>query len=219
MEPRDLFRDVRAVIFDLDGTLVLTDRLKYESYRRAVAKWGKRLDFDFYRGLIGRSRRETCRRIVQHLGLEMAWQDLAEAREAEFQALMAQAEIPVIEPAVRFLREVRKAKYHVGLVSSAAMDRIEAALDRTGLGRYFDTVLSGDGLPNKPQPDLYVCAIDMASVKPWEAVVVEDSESGVLSAVRAGARVVAVPNEATGGQDFSRAHVRVDSLDQLIPFV
>jgi beta-phosphoglucomutase-like phosphatase (HAD superfamily) len=80
-------------------------------------------------------------------------------------------------------------------------------------------VVSGENLPNKPAPDLYLAAIETASVVPWDAVVLEDSELGVASAVRAGARAVAVPSETTRGQDFSRAHVRVDSLDQLIPFL
>ncbi|KPL09268.1 hypothetical protein AMJ85_06910 [candidate division BRC1 bacterium SM23_51] len=219
MEAVNLFRGVRAIIFDLDGTLVLTDRLKYESYRRALLKWEKSLAFDFYKGLIGKSRRKTCEEIVAHVGLEVTWTDLAEAREREFQALTAEAKVPVIRPAVRFLRAIPGARYHRGLVSSAAMDRVEWALDCTGLRDYFDTVVSGERLPNKPAPDLYLGAIEMASVSPWGAVVIEDSEPGVIGAVRAGARVVAVPNEATRGQDFSRAHVRVDSLDQLIPFL
>jgi len=219
VEPANLFRGVRALIFDLDGTLVLTDRLKYESYRRALKRWGKRLDFDFYKTLIGKSRRETCRRIVRHFDLDIKWPELAEAREQEQKAIMADAPIPVIEPALRFLQAIPREKYHVGLVSSSSMDRIEWALKRSGLGRHFDTVVSGDELPNKPEPDLYLCAIELASVAPWDSVVIEDSEPGVVGAVRAGARVVAVPNKATAGQDFSRAHVRVDSLDQLIPFL
>ena len=219
MEPSGLFRSVRAIVFDLDGTLVLTDRLKYESYRRAVAQWGKELGFDFYKTLIGESRRETCQRIADHLALDMPWTNLAEAREREFQALMTQAKVPVIRTALSFLRAIPRPHYHVGLVSSASMDRIEWALKRARLRRYFDDVISGENLPNKPEPELYLAAIEMAAVTPWDTVVIEDSEAGVESAVRAGARVVAVPNEATRGQDFSRAHVRVDSLDHLIPYL
>lgn len=219
MEAATLFRGVRAIIFDLDGTLVSTDRLKYESYRRAALRWGKHLDYEFYKTVIGESRREICRRILVHLHLDVPWTDLADARESENQAVMKEAKIPIIRPALRFLRAISRDKYHVGLVSSASMDRVEWALNGTGMRRYFDTVVSGENLPNKPAPDLYLAAIETAAVVPWDSVVIEDSESGVAGAVRAGARVVAVPNEGTRGQDFSRAHVRVDSLDQLIPFL
>jgi len=219
MEIAALFRSVRAIVFDLDGTLVLTDRLKYESYLRAVAQWGRHLDFAFYKTLIGESRRETCQRIVDHLALDMSWTDLAQAREREFQAMMAQARAPVVRAALRFLRAIPRPHYHVGLVSSASMDWIEWVLKRTRLSRHFDSVISGENLPNKPEPDPYLAAIEVAAVTPWDTVVAEDSQAGVESAVRAGARVVAVPNEATRGQDFSRAHVRVDSLDHLIPYL
>jgi len=219
VEAANLFRGVRAIILDLDGTLVSTDRLKYESYRRALSRWDKRLDHAFYKTVIGESRRETCQRMLAHLGLDKPWTDLADARESEYRALMAEARIPIIRPALRFLRAIPRPQYHVGLVSSSSMDRIEWALNGARLRRYFDTVVSGEKLRNKPQPDLYLAAIEMAAVVPWDSVVIEDSEAGVVGAVRAGARVVAVPNEATRRQNFSRAHVRVDSLDQLIPFL
>jgi HAD superfamily hydrolase (TIGR01509 family) len=219
VDAASLFRSVRAIIFDLDGTLIASERLKYESYRRAAARWDKRLDFSLYKTLIGLPRRELCRSILDHLQINVPWTDLADAREAEAQAVMAEAKVPIIRPALRFLHAIPRDKFHLGLLSSSSMDRIEWALRSTGLRRHFDTVVSGENLPPKPEPDLYVAAIEVAAVVPWDAVVLENSQAGVAGAVRAGARVVAVPNEATRGQDFSRAHVRVDSLDQLTPFL
>ena len=219
MEPANLFRGIRAIIFDLDGTLVLTDRLKFESYRRVALHWDKTLKYDFYRGLIGKSRRETSERIVEHLGLSVPWSELATVREQEYQKLMVEARIPIIRPALHFLKAIPRPRYRIGLVSSSSMDRIEWALNGTRLRKYFDSVVSGENLPNKPEPDLYLAAIELASATPWDCVVIEDSESGVIGAVRAGARTVAVPNEATREQDFSRAHLRVDSLEHLIPFL
>ena len=219
MNPANLFRGVRAVIFDLDGTLVATERLKFESYQRAVGRWNKELDYEFYKTTIGESRREVCRRILDHLQLTAPWKDLADAREVEYQAVMAGSKVPIIRSALKFLHAIPRAKYHVGLVSSSTMDHIEWALNSTGLRKYFDAIVSGERLPNKPEPDLYLAAIELAAVTPWDVVALEDSEAGVTSAVRAGARAVAAPTDGTRGQDFSRAHVRVDSLEQLIPFL
>lgn len=219
MDAARLFRDVRAIVFDLDGTLVRTTRLKYESYRRVLAHWGCDLDYPFYQGLVGQSRRTTCRKLIKHFGIDRSWTELAAECEREDRVMRAQARIPVIPEAEAFVSTIPAAKYHRALVSSAAMDYIEWVLERTGLGQYFDTVIAGNELPQKPEPDLYLCAIEVASVQPWDAVVIEASAAGVIGAVRAGARVVAVPDEDTRRQDFSRAHVRVDSLDQLIPFL
>ena len=220
MEPAKLFRDVHAIIFDLDGTLVRTTRLKYEAYRRALAQWGSELDYEYYKTLVGESRRTTCREFIKHFGLDRPWRELSEAREREDRAIRAEeTSIPVIPEAEAFLLAIPPARFHRALVSSASMDHIEWVLERTGLGPRFETVIAGDELPNKPEPDLYLCAIEMASVQPWDAVVIEDSAAGVIGAARAGTRVVAVPDEFTRKQDFSRAHVRVDSLGQLIPFL
>jgi putative hydrolase of the HAD superfamily len=98
-------------------------------------------------------------------------------------------------------------------VSSSTRDRVEAALEVLDFD--FDAVVSGENVPAKPAPDLYLKAFKELGVKAAEAIIFEDSENGVAAAVAAGARSAAVPAEVTRGQDFSEADVRIDSLNEV----
>ena len=80
-------------------------------------------------------------------------------------------------------------------------------------------VVAGDDVLNtKPAPDVYVQAVEKLGVEKSFCVAVEDSATGVASAKTAGLRVIAVPNRYTRWQDLSGADVRVESLDQVLPF-
>ncbi len=211
---RDRLKEVldgaAALIFGLDGVLVSTDRLKYESYLRAVDPLGAELSFEFYRTLIGRSRLETCKAIIEHCGLDIEPQELADLREAERPAVFAEFGMDVIGPARKLLAVLPAGKYKLGLVSSSTRDRVEAGLE--ALDFDFDSVVSIEGLQAKPEPDLYIKCLQELGVAAADAAAFDDAENGVLAARAAGCRPVAVPTEATGGQDFSAAAVVIDSL-------
>lgn len=219
MEPANLFNDVRAIFLNLEGTLIAVDRIEHESYQMALDPLGKRIGLETFRRLAGKTRRDTCRALVSQLQLKTKWSELARAQEEAWQRIARAGKVPVIRSAVEFVRAVPRDKYKFGLVTGYSIDEIEWALDRIGLIRSFDAVISGSELPKRPEPDLYNVAIDVVGSRGRNSVAIESCPEGVISAARAGARAVAVPNETTRDNDFSAAHVRVDSLDHLIPFL
>ena len=205
MQAEDLFIDVRAIVFDFDGTLALTDRLP--------------LPIETFREVAGPSRRDTCRSLIKRLDLGVAWRELAGAVEREYASRIAAGKVPVVESSLRFLDAIPRAKYHVIAASHSPMDIVESLARRAGVDRHVDTILSGDELPRKPDPEIYTAAIDLAAARAWNVVIIESSKDGVTAAVRAGARVVACTNELTRGQDMSAAHVQVGTLESLIPYL
>jgi HAD superfamily hydrolase (TIGR01509 family) len=201
----------RALVFDLDGVLVSTDKLKYESYRRALDRLGTDLSLEFYKTLIGLSRMATCQAIVDHCRLKISPKELADLREAEHPAVFAEHGVAVIPAARKLLAVLPRGRFKLGLVSSSTRDRVEAALEVLDFD--FDSVVSGENVPPKPAPDIYLKSFRELGVRAAEAAVFEDSENGVAAAVAAGARCVAVPAEVTLGQDFSEADLRIASLN------
>jgi putative hydrolase of the HAD superfamily len=210
---REILDGAAALVFDLDGVLVSTDRLKYESYRRACDRLGADLAFEFYKTLIGRSRMATCQAIVEHCRLRISAKELADLREAEHPAVFAEHGVEVIPAARKLLAVLPRGRFKLGLVSSATRDRVDAALEV--LDFEFDSVVSGEGVSPKPAPDLYLKSFKELGIRAPQAVVFEDSENGVAAAVAAGARSVAVPAEVTAGQDFSEADLRIGSLNEV----
>lgn len=105
----------------------------------------------------------------------------------------------------------------VAIASSSSPQLIEAVLDRLGLRARVHAVASAAEVESgKPAPDVYLLAAQRLAVAPELCVAVEDAPNGVLSALAAGMKVVAVPDPAIGGDErIARAHVRLTSLTQL----
>jgi HAD superfamily hydrolase (TIGR01509 family) len=207
---RKALAGAEALIFGLDGVLVNTDRQKYESYLRAADTLGTTFSFEFYKTLIGRSRAQTCRAIVEYCGLKVTPEELAGLREAEVPAVYAEFGVDVIQPARKLLTILPAGKYKLGLVSSSTRERVERALEEIDFD--FDSVVSGEGLEPKPAPDMYNKCLEELGVGAAGTVVFDDAENGIAAARAAGCRPVAVPTEATRGQDLSAALVVIDSL-------
>jgi HAD superfamily hydrolase (TIGR01509 family) len=200
----------KALIFGLDGVLVNTDRQKFESYLRVVDGLGAGMSFEFYKTLIGRSRMDTCKAIVDYCHLRISPEELADLRQAESAAVYAEFGMDVIHPARKLLTVLPRGAYKLGLVSSSTRERVDLALEELDFD--FDSVVSGEGLAPKPAPDLYLKCMGAMGVAAADTVVFDDAENGVLAAAAAGCRPVAVPTEATRGQDLSQALVVIDSL-------
>ncbi len=112
----------------------------------------------------------------------------------------------------------------MGVASAALKVEIESHLANLGIRDLFEVVLSGyddlegysdpDGV-NKPKPYIYLHAAKLLRVHPTRCIAIEDSYTGVTSAVAAGCITVAVPNHFTKHHDLSRATVRIDTLVNL----
>ena len=210
---REILAGARALIFDLDGVLVSTDKAKYESYRRACDRLGADLAFKFYKTIIGLSRMATCAAIVGHCKLKVTPKELADLREAEHPAVFAEFGVSVVPAARKLLAVLPRGRFKLGAASSATRDRVEAALEVLDFD--FDTAVSGEDVRPKPAPDLYLKCFRELGVRASGAVIFEDSENGVAAATAAGAACVAVPSEETKVQNFTEADLFIESLSEV----
>lgn len=89
-------------------------------------------------------------------------------------------------------------------------------LDRFKIKEYFDVIISGDHVKHgKPNPEIYKLTLNELSVKPSEAVVLEDAEVGIESAKGAGCYCIAVANPNTPIQDLSKSDKVINSLNEI----
>ena len=101
----------------------------------------------------------------------------------------------------------------LAVASSSERDWVDTHLERSGMRRHFGVIRCADDVSRvKPDPDLYLVAIEVLGVASGEAVAFEDSPNGVRAARAAGLRVVAVPGPMTRDQDFSDAQLCLPSL-------
>lgn len=114
-------------------------------------------------------------------------------REKRTRARELLAEAPPLDPAATALIASLSADQRLGLASSASRASVELYLDASALRERFHVVLSGEDVARaKPDPEIYLSACEALGVAPSEAVIFEDSLSGVAAGVGAGSRVIGV---------------------------
>ncbi|GAB3139895.1 HAD family phosphatase [Amycolatopsis stemonae] len=180
-----------AVIFDLDGVLVDSERIWDEVRRAVVAEHGGTWRPEATRAQQGMSTPEWARYLVEELGAQLTPPEIATLVVKRMAARYAQ-EPPLIPGAVEVVRQV-SARRPVAIASSSPVILIKGFLDVTGLpvGAAVSSEQVGAG---KPAPDVYLKAAELLGVAPSDCAAVEDTTNGLRSALAAGMAVYAVPN-------------------------
>jgi HAD superfamily hydrolase (TIGR01509 family) len=186
-----------AVLWDMDGTLIDSERLWTVSLLDTAQELGGELSEPARRSLVGVDLDTSIDVLLAEVGRPATPELVAHTRDR----LLARTAALFVEgvdwrPGARSaLRAVRTSGVPTALVTSSLRQIAELALD--GIGReFFDVTVCGDEVAaTKPAPDPYLRAADLLDVPVAECVAVEDSPNGALSAERAGAAVLVVPSE------------------------
>ncbi len=184
---------VEAVIFDLDGVLLDSERLWNQAKEAFVRETGGSWREDAPGAMIGMSSPEWSSYMHDRLGVPLPPAEINRGVVARMEAHYRSA-LPLLPGAVEAVRGLA-AHWPEGLASSANREIIDLVLELSDLaGAFAVTVSSEEVGRGKPAPDVYLEAARRLGVQPGAAVAVEDSSSGLRSAASAGMVTVAVPN-------------------------
>jgi len=205
----------RAVLFDLDGTLVDTERENVESVVLAARRWNVELDADIRSFIVGHSWNEIHARIRRECGLDVEMDVLIAAAVEEKRALFASKGYQALPGALALVRRLH-ARAGLAVVSGSSRVEVRETIAGIGLADCFDQLLGAEDYGRgKPHPEPYQTAMRLLGVEPRAAIVIEDAEPGILSGKAAGARVIAVRRGNFMGYDQSAADAVVDTLEQV----
>jgi HAD superfamily hydrolase (TIGR01509 family) len=204
---------VKAVLFDLDGVLVDSERFSSEASDMILAEVGivqtpmeKKLVF-------GRRTLDNYKAAIDARGLDIDPAILV-ARKNRLFAKIVHGKLKPLPGVLELLGGIRDAGLKVAVVSSSPLERVNVSLEEVGLILEFDLIVSGDCCDRgKPDPEPFLLAARRLDVKPADCVVIEDAEAGVAAGKAAGMKVVAVRSPNTHYQDLSKADIIVDSLE------
>jgi len=207
-----------GIIFDLDGVLVDSEGLQYRAYSAVLDRYGVQVDPAEY----------ATHWILAGTGPEYAVATYRLPISAdELRALKAPVYHDILRAEVRLMPGVEaalarlRARFPLAVATNSGVQDTGFVLDHFGLRPAFTAVITRERYARaKPEPDCIVAAAAALGVPPTACVVVEDAHRGILAAHRAGATVVAVPNDFTRAGDFSLATTILSSLDELtVPLV
>ncbi|THF78059.1 HAD family hydrolase [Cohnella fermenti] len=207
---------IRALVFDFDGTIIDTETAWYVAFREAYAEHGVTLTLEQYSQCIGTSLGlfNPYEHLKTHHGIELdlaEFRDSVRARHAEL--MKREAVRPGVEA---FLKAAKEAGLKLAVASSSAREWVVAHLEQLGLTEYFTCIRTADDVRHvKPNPELYLKALDGLGVEACEAIAIEDSPNGAKAALAAGMACVLAPNEITRLLDFPDVPHRVNTLEEL----
>lgn len=190
-------RYIRAVLWDMDGTLMDSQPLWDESFRNCCRERGGTVTPEQVAGIAGASIARTCE-LIAETGATASPQDPATAEVFAEIAARVEAAVRADPPILPGARSITATLNEIGLaqviVTQSPRPIVEAVAH--ALGDVFVELVTGDdGLPGKPTPAPYAAAIELLGLSPEECVVVEDSATGAASARSNDLRVIQVGGE------------------------
>jgi beta-phosphoglucomutase-like phosphatase (HAD superfamily) len=207
-------RDLRAVIFDMDGVIVDSERHHERAFREVVHELG-------YEGLGGLNFADYVGRSDFELWVDFIARNKPAQSLEELLARKRQRVINVIRetrPIFKGLFSlVEKAalRYPLAIASGSEHAVIQAVLSLEGLHRFFPVLVSASDVKRgKPAPDIFLHAARLLEVEPKDCVVIEDSKPGVRAGLAAGMKVVAITNTHSADALRAATHV-VDSYEAI----
>lgn len=213
---------IRGVIFDLDGVLVLTDELHFQSWQQLTAAEGIHFDRSINQRLRGISRMESLEIVLERATRKYTSAEkaaLAERKNSIYLTYLQRLTPADLLPGVvDTLAELRRRRIKTAVASSSK--NVPIIMERLGLHAWFDAVADGNDITrSKPDPEVFLLAARRLGLPPVECLVIEDAQAGIESARRAGMAVFGIgtpaslPGVARLAPDL--AHVTVDELLQV----
>lgn len=185
----------KALIFDMDGTMFDTEPIFYRFWREISARYGYDLDRTVYDKMAGRDNVRTRFVCEEAFGPDYPYDKVCQEEVALQMDYYRHHDIPFKPGLCQLLDYARKEGLACAVASSSPRSMIEYLLERKGIASFFDVVQSGEEVPHgKPDPDIFLIACEKLGVLPETALVMEDSENGILAAHRAGIPSIWIPD-------------------------
>ncbi len=210
-----------TALFDLDGTLLDTERIYQKYWKMAGDELGYNLSAEDFLNFRSLGHSFAILKMKELTGSDKAYDEIRDYRKKLMEPIMKDLDIPLKPYVKEALTLLKDNGFRLGVATATRSFTTDDYLKRTGLSGFFDKVISARMVKEgKPAPDVYQFAASEMGVSPEEAFAVEDAPNGVLSAARAGCRVIMIPDLTEPDEELMNHIVlRADNLMEAAKFM
>jgi HAD superfamily hydrolase (TIGR01509 family) len=192
---------IKAVVFDMDGVLIDAREWHYEALNRALGLLGYEITrYEHLTTYDGLPTKRKLRMLSVERGLPEELHGFLNSLKQQYTLELVATRCKPVFHHQYALSQLKAAGYRLGVASNSVRRTVEEMMERSDLMRYLDVMISNEDVSRpKPDPEMYLAAMDRLGAQPEETVIVEDNENGVKAATAAGAHVLVVegPDDVT----------------------
>jgi HAD superfamily hydrolase (TIGR01509 family) len=209
---------IKALIFDMDDTLVNSAVLQKKSFIQAFKKHGADVSTippKVEKTLFGRKAYEIAEITINYFLLKVTPEEILAERQNILEKILPKVEpMPGLHELLNFLR---RSNYKVALATSSLKRNMNVILNKFNMKSIFNVIVSGDEVKHgKPNPEIYAIALKKLNLSPKECVVIEDATNGIIAAKKLGMKTIGIVNtQFKSNQDLSMADAVIKNLAEV----
>lgn len=194
-----------AYLFDMDGTLVNSEKIKGKALAETCSRFGGEVDVNIYKTVMGRNWEFVTDHFFKMAKIQPDIEDFNTEFKLIYEQLL-QKELASNPNALELLIKLKSKGKRLGLVSSASRWMVDHIIDQLELSDFFEVVITKENvLKHKPDPEAYLLALKKMGLPSTEVLIFEDSYSGLVAASKANCDSIAFEHEFNINHDLSLA--------------
>lgn len=186
---------IKAIIFDMDGLMIDSERVTFECYQEILKGMNLTMDEEFYKTLLGKPLKGIYQRFYDVYSNDFPIEDVIKDVHALMAKRFETEGVPIKTGLKSLLEYLKENNYKTIVATSSNRDRVDTILSQAQITDYFDDSICGDEVTKgKPNPEVFLKSCQKLGVNVDEAIVLEDSEAGIQASYDAGIKVICIPD-------------------------